>query len=272
MENIKEYIEHKLNKKVYSLYTKEDALFGPSYFVNDAYVIKEYEKEEIEELSLERINEVYSIVMPLKISEKVLLIDENEKVKITKVLHGDLSYLEEPSVPQVRNIAKKMKKLHKISSPNDIPMDIVSMFYKYKDSSDNKLPKVYENRIVRELNNIKDKIPVALCHNYLIKDNIVYRYDDAYFINFELSNINYTYFDLASYIVENNLSNELKEEFLSTYFGATFNSLKEKRVMIFAKFYQGYMYYFYQYMNKITDKDIYLKLSKEMLEKMNKED
>ncbi len=272
MENIKEYVEHKLNKKVYSLYTKEDVLFGPSYFVNDAYVIKEYEKEDIEELSLERMNEVYSIVLPLKLSEKVLIIDENEKVKVTKVLHGDLSYSKEPSIPQVRNIAKKIKKLHRVSSPNDIAMDIVSMFYKYKDSSDKKLGKVYENRIVRELNNIKDKIPVALCHNYLTKDNIVYRYDDTYLLNFELSNINYTYFDLASYIVENNLSKELKDEFLGTYFGATYNSLKERRVDIFAKFYQGYMYYFYQYMNKITNKDVYLKLSEEMLEKINKED
>ena len=123
---------------------------------------------------------------------------------------------------------------------------------------------IYENRIVRELNNIKEKTPIGLCHNYLTKDNVIYRHDSTFLINFELANINYTYFDLASFIFENKLSEESIDTFLSTYFGASYNSLKKKRVMTFLEFYKGYMYYMYQCLYSITGLDKYKKLSEKV--------
>ena len=259
--DLNKYFLKTLDKKVHSFYVKKEIPLGELYFVNDAYVLKKYEEQEINELSLERLNSVHEIIVNEKISEKVLFIDYINKIKVTKLVHGDLSYEEEPSLPQVRNIAKLLKKLHHHVSENDIAMDLVSLFYKFKEESENLLPKIYENKIVREFNNIKDKTPIGLCHNLLNKDNVIYRFDSAFLMNFELSNINYNYFDLASYIFENNLSLEIKKEFLKTYFGSTFNSLKERRVDVFIEFYKGFYYYFWQYLYKLTNKDFYLLLS-----------
>ncbi len=246
--DFKKYFETRLGRPVHSYYVKKDALFGPSYFINDAYVLKKYDEPLNKELSLERLDSVHEIIKNDKTSEKVLYIDRNNLVKITKLVHGDLSYEDEPSISQVRNVAKALKKLHKHVSEYDVPLDIVSLFYKYKDLSEEHLDKIYENRIVREFNNIKDKIPIGLCHNNLNKDNIIYRFDSVFLINYELANINYTYFDLASYIHENKLSQKNKEEFLKTYFGAKYNSLKEKRVEILIRFLEGFMYYYQQYL------------------------
>ena len=268
-KELREYVELVLGKCIHYFYMKEDAFFGPSYFVNDAYVVKDYIKEDALMLSIDRLKSVHEIIAPLKISEKLLGIDEHKKVKITKVLHGDLSYEEEPHFTQIHNLAKVLKKLHKNVSENDIPMDLVSLFYEFKNGSENHLPKVYENRIVRELKEIKDKTPIGLCHNHLTKDNIVYRFDSAFLINFELANINYTYFDLASFINENNLSQENKNEFLKTYFGASYNSLKERRIEVFLRFLQGFYYYYYQYLFSITNKEIYQKLAEKELKKIN---
>ena len=141
-------------------------------------------------------------------------------------------------------------------------MDIVDNLYLFKKDSKHKIGKVLENRIIREINNIKDKTPIGLCHNYLSKDNVIHKMEGALLINYELSNINYTYFDLASYLHENNITGLLKNEFLKTYFGSTFNNLKEKRVDLFINFVSLYYYYYYQYLYKITDDESLLPLIK----------
>ncbi|MBR0295041.1 MAG: hypothetical protein IJQ67_03960 [Bacilli bacterium] len=259
---IREYFTSLLNKKIHSTYKKEDRLLGDVYFFNDAYVIKDYHKEELPLLSLERMKTVYEILDSEKMCEKVIVIDEYHKRKVTKVVHGDVGYLDEVNESQVRNVARLLKKLHKHVSEYDVPMDIVSDLYRFKEDSSSFINKILENRIIREVNNIKDKTPIGLCHNLLNKDNVIYRLENALLINYELSNVNYTYFDLAFFIHENIKSINIKEEFLKTYFGASFNSLKEKRVDIFIRFVSLYYYYYYQSLYKITNDDRYLKLIK----------
>lgn len=269
MENIRNYIEEALNKKIYSFHKLDGPLFGDTYVVNDAYYFTFYEQKDINELSLERMESVYEIITPLKISEKLLFIDTYHKIKATKVIHGGRYFESEPSFLQVRNFAKKLKKLHKNVSENDMPLNLEKLFYQYKERSEDKLPKVYENRIVREFNLIKDKTPIGLCHNYLSKSNVIYRDDDCFLLNYELSNINYIYFDLAFYIYENELSEETKIEFLKAYFKAKYNTLKKSRIEIFIRFLQGFLYYFYQYLSKLTDNEKYLKLTKSIKDKID---
>ena len=258
--DIRDYFSFKTNKKIYSFYEK-NAVFGNSFFINDAYVLKRYDDIEIPEISLEKLNGVHEIIKDKKIGETLISLDLNERVKITRLVHGDLSYDDEPSIPQIRNVAKTLRKLHKNVSENDIAMDIISLFYHYKDASENKLNKIEENRMVRELKSILDKAPIGLCHNLLTKDNIIYRFDSSLLINFELANINYTYFDLASFILENLKEEESKEVFLKTYFGSKYNQLKHRRIDIFIRFLRGFYYYFYQYLYSLTNKDYYLELS-----------
>ena len=262
LEEIKQYFSDVFQKNIYSTYVKKDIFLGDVYFINDAYVIKKY--DDVPLISLERLNSVHELLNDSKITETVLGLDVMKNIKITKIVHGDLSYDEEPNVPQLRGVAKILRKLHKYVSENDIPMYIVADFYSFKERSENHLNKVYENKIVRELNNIKEKTPIGLCHNYLTKDNVIYRHDSTFLINFELANINYVYFDLASFIFENHLSEESIDVFLSTYFGASYNSLKKKRVMTFLEFYKGYMYYMYQCLYSITGLDKYKTLSEKV--------
>ena len=262
LDEIKQYFSDVFLKNIHSAYVKKDMFLGDVYFINDAYVLKQYDDVPI--ISLERLNSVHELLANNKIAETVIGLDTFKNIKVTKIMHGDLSYEDEPSVPQLRGVAKVLRKLHKNVSENDIPMDMVTDFYSYKEKSQNHLNKVYENKIVREFNNIKDKTPIGLCHNYLTKDNVIYRHDSTFLINFELANINYTYFDLASFIYENKLSEEAIDTFLSTYFGASYNQLKKKRIQTFIEFYKGYMYYLYQYLYSITN----LEKSQKLAEKV----
>ena len=258
-KEIREYFIEALGKKIHSLYIKKDKIFGDIYFFNDAYVLKIYDNVDVDLFSLDRMKNVYELIEEEKISEKVLYIDDNKRIKITKIVHGDISYNEYP-INNVQLLAKSLKKLHRHVSTNDIAMDVVEDLYRFKEHSENKINKILENRIVRELNNFKDKTPVGLCHNYLTKDNLIFRYNSSFIINYELANINYIYFDLASFIHENDISDELKTAFLKTYFGASYNELKAKRIKIFENFYSLYYYYYYQYLFSVTKQEFYLHL------------
>lgn len=258
--DIREYFTSLLNKKIHSVYKKDNRIFGDVYFFNDAYVIKDYHKEELPLLSLERMKSVYEYIENDKLTEKIIVIDEYHLRKVSKIVHGDVGFIDEPDISQVRYVAKDLRKLHKHVTEYDIPMDIVSNLYKFKETSKDKINKVLENRIVREVNEIKEKIPYGLCHNLLNKDNVIYKLNDALIINYELSNINYTYFDLASYIHENLKSKQVINEFLNHYFGASFNSLKLRRVETFIPFVSLYYYYYYQTLYKLTNDDRYISL------------
>ena len=150
LEEIKQYFSDVFQKNIHSTYVKKDIFLGDVYFINDAYVIKKY--DDVPLISLERLNSVHELLNDSKITETVLGLDVMKNIKITKIVHGDLSYDEEPNVPQLRGVAKILRKLHKYVSENDIPMDIVADFYSFKERSENHLNKVYENKIVRELN------------------------------------------------------------------------------------------------------------------------
>ena len=254
---IREYFTKLLNKKIYSVYKKDNRIFGDVYFFNDAYVIKDYHNEVLPLFSLDRMKAVYELLESDKLTEKVIVIDDYHNRFVSKIVHGDVGFIDEPDEVQVRSVAKNLKKLHKHVSEYDIPMDIVEDLYKFKESSKERIGKVLENRIIREVNNVKDKTPIGLCHNLLNKDNVVYKLDSTLLINYELSNINYTYFDLADYIHENLKTKNLIKEFLSTYFGSSFNSLKQKRVETFIPFVSLYYYYYYQALLKITNDDRY---------------
>ena len=257
---IREYFVNLLEKKIHSVYKIENDIFSDTYYFNDAYVIKDYVKEEIPLLSLERMKSVYEYLQDDKLTDKNIVIDEYHKRRVSKLTHGDIGYKDEPNDSQLRGMAKNLKKLHKHVSEYDIPMDIVMDLYLFKRNAKELISKVLENRIVREVKNIKDKTPIGLCHNLLRKENIIFKLDSVSIINYELSNINYTYFDLASFIHENLNSDASIKIFLSTYFGSTFNSLKQKRVELFISFVSLYYYYYYQYIYKLTKDDKYLPL------------
>lgn len=62
--------------------------------------------------------------------------------------------------------------------------------------------------------------------------------------------MNNPYFDLASFISENNLNETQEEFFLSKYFGSKLNLTKRKRTKIFINFLDLLFYYWALYLFK----------------------
>ena len=145
------------------------------------------------------------------------------------------------------------------------------MFYRlsiYKKNlfEDEYIDTKIEKQIIKDVQKIFAKDEMVLCHNDLVQNNLLFKFNGLTLIDREYSGMNNFYFDLASFISENNLNDEQKEFFLSKYFGAKLNDLKRKKVNIFINFLDLLFYYWGLYYYRKRGDIIYKKIALEKLE------
>ena len=267
-QKIKSIFTSATQKEIRSSQIIENGFCNENYNINDAFVLRIPKNNADETLNYKHENIVYKTIEPLKISEKVVYFDENTGIKISKFVHNARQYKTTPTNEQITYLAKTLKKLH--SSKLKVPFGY-QMFYRlsiYKKSlfEDEYIDTKIEKQIIKDVQKIFAKDEMVLCHNDLVQNNLLFKFNGLTLIDWEYSGMNNFYFDLASFISENNLNDEQKEFFLSKYFGAKLNDLKRKKVNIFINFLDLLFYYWGLYYYRKRGDIIYKKISLEKLE------
>lgn len=267
-QKIKSIFTSATQKEIRSSQIIENGFCNENYNINDAFVLRIPKDNADETLNYKHENIVYKTIVPLKISEKVVYFDENTGIKISKFVHNARQYKTTPTNEQITYLAKTLKKLH--SSKLKVPFGY-QMFYRlsiYKKSlfEDEYIDTKIEKQIIKDVQKIFAKDEMVLCHNDLVQNNLLFKFNGLTLIDREYSGMNNFYFDLASFISENNLNDEQKEFFLSKYFGAKLNDLKRKKVNIFINFLDLLFYYWGLYYYRKRGDIIYKKIALEKLE------
>lgn len=267
-QKIKSIFTSATQKEIRSSQIIENGFCNENYNINDAFVLRIPKDNADETLNYKHENIVYKTIEPLKISEKVVYFDENTGIKISKFVHNARQYKTTPTNEQITYLAKTLKKLH--SSKLKVPFGY-QMFYRlsiYKKSlfEDEYIDTKIEKQIIKDVQKIFAKDEMVLCHNDLVQNNLLFKFNGLTLIDREYSGMNNFYFDLASFISENNLNDEQKEFFLSKYFGAKLNDLKRKKVNIFINFLDILFYYWGLYYYRKRGDIIYKKIALEKLE------
>ncbi len=267
-QKIKSIFTSATQKEIRSSQIIENGFCNENYNINDAFVLRIPKDNADETLNYKHENIVYKTIEPLKISEKVIYFDENTGIKISKFVHNARQYKTTPTNEQITYLAKTLKKLH--SSKLKVPFGY-QMFYRlsiYKKSlfEDEYIDTKIEKQIIKDVQKIFAKDEMVLCHNDLVQNNLLFKFNGLTLIDWEYSGMNNFYFDLASFISENNLNDEQKEFFLSKYFGAKLNDLKRKKVNIFINFLDLLFYYWGLYYYRKRGDIIYKKIALEKLE------
>lgn len=262
-QKIKEIFEKTMEKNVRTSSYLNTGFNNKNYLINDAFVIRIPRENADPTLDFSREEKLYKAIEPLGISEKILNFNTENGIKISKFVHGTRKYVNTPTNEQILYVAKKLKKLH--SSNVVVPFGYM-MFNKlkvYKDGVDSSLylNENYENKVLKEVRKIFAKTPMTICHNDLVKDNLLFKFNDVVLIDWEYGAMNNPYFDLASFVSENNLSKEQEEFFLSKYFGYKYNQIKKKRVDVFIKFQDILFYYWALYLYTRRGDEIYKKIA-----------
>lgn len=250
-------------KNVRTLEKIEFGFNNDNYLINDAFVMRVSKENPDETLSLAKEAYLHKTIAPLNISEIVTHFDKNLGVKVSKFVHSSRKYVKTPTNEQIIYVCKKLKKLH--SSGLVVPFGYM-MFHKfsvYKKLVDKDLyiNKTYENKVIKAVQGIFAKTPMTICHNDLVKDNLLFKFDDVVFIDWEYGGMNNPYFDLASFISENNLNDDQIDFFLGKYFGFKYNAMRRKRVLHFCDFQDLLFYYWAHYLYKKRKDPRYLEIA-----------
>ena len=244
-----EKLEKILNEKVYSI---EETSYGVTnnnfivttnknkYFYRTSkdstkIVNKDNEKEALKLLS----NEPY-FLKPVYINNDNL---------ITVFQPNPKTFISQRSLSNIVRIGKLLKEFHskKFQAENTFnPIDQFDSYY---------------NQI--------DELPYKadrLCHNDLVEGNFLFTKDALYLIDFEYAGYNDYYFDIASFISENDLNYEETITFLKAYF--TNEECNYDKLKVFLNFCDLLWYTWAILLYEKRNEEIYNEIAKEKLHRL----
>lgn len=268
-QNIKTLFTEITKKEARTSLFLEESITNNNYLINDAYVLRipKINPEKATNYAHEKNN--YKVLEPLKISEKLLYLDEVHGYKITKFIHNTRFY-QEINNEVMNNIARLLKKLHGSGIKVPYGYQLFNRLNNYKELIDSKyyIADDYEKKVIKNVEKIFNKEELTFCHNDLVRGNLLFRFNTTFIIDWENGAMNNPLFDLASFISENNLTSSQEEYFLKKYFGYKYSLLKRKRVDIFVEF-QDILFYYWALAYFLSRKEeVYLRIAKEKLERI----
>ncbi|EAK0446453.1 choline kinase [Campylobacter lari] len=191
----------------------------------------------------EKINDF--LASQAKFSVECVYFDEKTGIKITKFLDNSyaLNHEKIQNKTILKEIALKLEEFHKSDLEFKNTFNVFNLYEQYFSLLNNKsIFYKYHGQmdcILKVFNKIalyfqKQNITVLPCHNDLVPENILIK-DRVYFIDWEYSGKNDILWELANFMIECRLDEELKRYFLECYFNREVTK-KEKMHLDFYAF------------------------------------
>ena len=224
---------------------------------NNEYMLR-YPKNDTKDLFIRENEKI--IINKLKNKDFILnTLYYEDGVQIVKYEHNLLNFNEYNNDDKIYKTAKLMQKLHNSNVEVKHDFDImkqISMYQKYVDNS--KINIDDYQVLFDKLNNYKYK--KVLCHNDWVAGNICFIDDKTYLIDFEYAANNDPYFDIMSFITENDLTFNQKQQFLS-YMFKEIDEKTEEILMMYRDLNNVLWYFWALMMYKFRNEEIYKEIS-----------
>ena len=212
------------------------------------------------------------IILALKnenIDIQTLYYNNKNGVKITKYIENSRVFNESslPIEKKIFIIAEKLRKIHGIKI-NSLKFNSLEKLNVFKGESLNLFS--FEEIIIKNIKNQYSKNNLVLCHNDLVNGNLLFDNERLYIIDYEYAGMNNKMFDLASFLSENDITDEktildfLKYYYLDKYSNDIFEDLK-----IWYIFNDILWTYWAKYMLERDDKEIFSKIYYQKLNRAN---
>lgn len=200
---------------------------------------------------------VINLIKPLNLDVPLINFDVNTGEKITEYIEN-YRYFKNTSKKDLKDIATSLKKLHSLKTNANFNM--FNKLIEYKGKQQTIFP--FEEQIINHLKTIQKNDPLVLCHNDLVKGNLLFT-NRLYLIDYEYASNNYLEFDLASLLSENNIES-LKniEYFLKCYYQKDYDLNKFKKVIYYYIFEDILWSYWALHFYNLYHQNIYLKIFK----------
>lgn len=257
-------IEKIINQQINKIEKINIGLSNNDYNVNDQFFVrvpKDKKRPDYNPLQEYLIEE--QIGKQFHPSINTLYFDKKTGIKICNLIENYTIFDNQNIVfTHIRLTAKALKSLHSIKTDNIKSFDPIKKIKKYKKFSSSPTLE-YEEQILKAYDCYQNDEQV-LCHNDLVPGNILFIDKRIELIDYEYASLNDPFFDLASFISENNIKDPLIIRFfLEQYFKTPIRQEQYQKLNVFINLNNLLWYYWALMMYKIDNQDIYLKIAQE---------
>lgn len=152
---------------------------------------------------------------------------------ITKFQENAKTFISSKNLSSIIEIAKILKSFHSKKFKTSAVFNPLEIFEKYTYQLQN--PKIDYDDYKELLDSFSNHYnPDRLCHNDLKEGNFLFTSNKIYLIDYEYAGLNDPYFDIASFIAENDLNYQETITFLKAYF--TEEKCNFEKLSIFLQF------------------------------------
>lgn len=218
MDTLEKTIKKLYDKKPLSIQYLDQGLTNNNYllvFKDKKHVLRlpKLENATLFDYPLEKI--ILEKVKSLNLDVPLLYYNAENGIKITEFIEGADHYERQYLVEATHLI----KRLHMSKLSAEKEYDIVKMFNKYKQYDEEPLfDTSFAYHYLHDAKELSKDIQV-LCHNDLVEGNFLFTKNRSYLIDYEYAMDNHPYFDIMSFITENDIQSlEDRELIYKTYF------------------------------------------------------
>lgn len=198
-----------------------------------------------------------------------LLYDEKTGIKLTQYVDDLLTFNEYHGQDKVNRTAKLMKRLHDLKTPIGYDFDPISRYLQYRSYVKNPLIEdEWAHRIIEAVRGLS--YTPTLCHNDWVPGNIGFSQHKDYLLDYEYAGDNDPFFDVMSFITENELSPSDRQAFLDAYFDHPLSLDDHARLAVYEDFHNLLWCTWAVMMSESRRDPIYDRIAQDKLKALNK--
>lgn len=219
MKNIITTMKKNLGIEVENIYYHDGGVSNDNFIINSKYVYRRKKAFAQPFYSPECEKEIEEFLKDKNITVPLVSIFE-DGTKITEFVNDvhDLSNIKITDELLIK-IANKLKELHSYNFKASKDFDPLTRISYYMESNQNPKRDIHEY-IISKILKYYENTPLCMCHNDLVPGNILITKDgDIKIIDFEYASNNHPFFDVISFLSENDITDERQIKlFISTYY------------------------------------------------------
>ena len=258
--------EKKMGLKVKKIILLPIGLTNDDYFIqtndNQSFIMRITKPQNKALFNYKNEDAILKVVAKTNLDIPPLKFDSKTGIKITRFVEG-LSTFSTSKLSlntKVKLVALGLKKLHSLKINSSIKFDPFKKLDQYKQRLNQTLFKDEAEVISLCLNDYQNG-KHCLTHNDLVDGNLLFNKKRLYLIDYEYAGNNHPYFDLASFLSENNIENKKDIiTFLKYYFSKQYSPKKLDAVMNWYRFNDLLWSYWAKMMYQTEGKAIYKKI------------
>jgi len=227
-----------------------------NYLIDGAFVLRIKEPSIDASYDPETEAKAEKAAAPLGLTPTLLHFDRKTGLKLTSFIPDTRFLLTPPTVADAQLVADAIKKLHGLKGSNLLSFDATERLKSYAAAAGVTTFAPVELKLAAHIRKLEMAGPLVLCHNDLVRGNLLFKEGRLYLIDYEYASRNLPLFDLASFVTENNIDDSVViDAFLHRYYGE--NPIPKTDFGIYCRFLDYLWYYWAQGMYKKTGQSVY---------------